>query len=100
MPSPIPLGAAFIMLVLRPEQAAAQAENPPRFSLTLSPLHLAQPVLELTLERSFTDNFALALIAGAGQQMVKLGDDDTPALALSGGAQARYYLFGDFWHGV
>jgi hypothetical protein len=62
------------------------------FSLTISPIHLAAPIVELTGEVRLPVDFSVAGIAGVGSI------DGTTAW--EAGAQARYYLLGGFEHGM
>jgi len=80
---------------------AAQAEPERSFSLTISPIHLALPVLEFTGEYALAPNFGVAAIAGYGTTELEHSDgtkEDIGILEL--GAQAAYYLFGDFKGGM
>jgi len=86
-----------------PSIRAESADDHPRrvFSLTMSPLHLFLPVVELTGEARVADKLGIAGIAGAG----KVSDDSASGTKLTAGvwelgAQVRYYLFGDFRHGM
>jgi hypothetical protein len=79
-----------------------QAEEHPRrvFALTISPLHLISPIVELTGEARVADKIGVAAIAGVGrisdtQNGVKISAD-----VYELGAQARYYALGDFRQGM
>lgn len=70
-----------------------------QLSVTVSPIHLAFPVLEITGELAIQPKLSVAAIAGYGS--VKSSSaltSDYSVLEL--GAQVRYYLFGDFEHGL
>jgi hypothetical protein len=75
-------------------------EHPRRvFSLTISPLHLFLPVVELTGEARVHDKVGVALIAGAG----KYTDPDVSGISATvyeAGGQVRVYIVGDFRHGM
>jgi hypothetical protein len=101
--------AALAVLVLDAGTARAQApaaaeQPPPRrvVSVTISPFHLFAPIVELTAEGRAHDKVGVALIGGAG----KISQDETttaPAITASVleiGLQGRYYLLGDFRHGL
>jgi hypothetical protein len=63
-----------------------------KVSLTLSPIHLLLPMLEVTGEGRLADKVGVAGIVGFGS----VGD-----LALfEAGAQGRYYVLGTFDHGM
>ena len=69
------------------------------FSLTISPLHLFLPVVEVTGEARVHDNVGIALIAGAG----KYSDPNVTGISASvweAGGQVRVYVIGDFRHGM
>jgi hypothetical protein len=80
---------------------AAQAQQDKTFSLTISPFHLAMPVVELTGEYALSQDFGIAGIAGFGQMTAEnnLGEEkDIPVLELGG--QLDYYAVGSFRHGM
>lgn len=76
------------------------AEHPRRvFSLTISPIHLLLPVVELTAEARVHDKVGVAVIAGAG----KYSDPDVSGISATvfeAGGQVRFYVVGDFRHGM
>jgi len=61
-------------------------------SVTISPIHLVFPFIEVTSEFKMEPKVGVAAIAGIGSI------DDFFAFELGG--QARYYLIGDFDHGM
>lgn len=63
-----------------------------KVSLTVSPIHLTIPVLELTGEARVHDRVGVAAVAGAGAT--------TGVTVWELGAQGRYYPVGDFDHGM
>jgi hypothetical protein len=79
-------------------------EPPPpetTFSLTISPLHLLLPVLELTGELRLGSQAGLAVIAGGGKVTVReAGGPSVTFTALEGGGQLRYYVTGSFRRGL
>ncbi|MDB5047377.1 MAG: hypothetical protein JWO30_448 [Fibrobacteres bacterium] len=85
---------------------AAHAQVEKRFSLTMSPIHLALPALELTGEYALAPKFGVSAIAGFGSISIKETDNSTletksiniPFLELGG--QMNYYLVGSFRHGM
>jgi hypothetical protein len=79
----------------------AGPEHPLRIvSVTISPLHLLSPILELTGEYRALDKLGVAVVAGAGKVSDSSGVTPISATALELGAQARYYVLGDFRHGM
>lgn len=94
-----PAAALFSLLVLSGPAYAADADVPDvqhNLSITLSPVHLVLPILEVTGEYRITDKFGLAAVLGAGR--IKDGSSTFGAFEL--GAQARYYVLGSFVHGM
>jgi len=75
-------------------------EHPRRvFSLTISPIHLFLPVVELTGEARVHDKVGVALIGGAG----KYTDPNISGISATvyeAGGQVRVYVIGDFRHGM
>jgi hypothetical protein len=68
------------------------------FSLTISPVHLLLPVVELTGEARVHDRFGVALIGGAGRYTDK--NAGISASVYEVGGQLRFYALGDFRHGM
>lgn len=94
--SPAPAPASDAPALLPPAAAPLR-----QLSLTMSPLHLILPVFEVTAEYALQPKVGVALIAGYGS--VKANDLDASAESIDVfeiGAQARYYLLGDFEHGL
>lgn len=93
---------ALILCTLSLVLSAGHAQDIHKtFSLTLSPNHLVFPVFEVTAEKALGPKFGLAGIGGFGSYPAERGDgtkEDIPVLEL--GAQANYYVFGDFDHGM
>lgn len=80
---------------------AVHAEPERKLSLTISPLHLAMPVFEVTGEYALAPDFGVAAIGGYGSMELEYSDGtskDIPVLEL--GAQAMYYAWGDFNGGM
>ena len=79
---------------------AFQPPPPPRrvFSLTISPIHLTFPIVELTGEIRAHDKLGLAMVAGVGRYTDKSVDISAAVYEL--GAQLRFYAIGDFRHGM
>jgi hypothetical protein len=75
-------------------------EHPRRvFSLTISPLHLTLPVVELTGEARVHDKIGVALIGGAGKY-TDPNINGVSATVYEVGGQVRAYVIGDFRHGM
>jgi hypothetical protein len=68
------------------------------FSLTISPIRLVFPVVELTGEARAHDKVGVALIGGGGGSDPNISE--TSATAYEAGAQVRVYVLGDFRHGM
>lgn len=79
--------------------AALPGERPWRLvSVTLSPIHLVFPVVELTGELRLAEKFGAAIVFGSGS--VKPKGETYSISVYEIGIQARYYLVGDFRHGM
>ena len=75
------------------------------FALTVSPLHLIAPIVEVTGEGRLTGRGGLALIGGVGSLKGEVndafGNTSTESFGVwEVGASGRYYLVGDFDHGM
>ena len=79
---------------------AYQPPPPPHrvFSLTISPIHLALPVVEVTGEIRAHDKLGLAVIGGVGRYTDKSVNISASVYEI--GAQLRFYPIGDFRHGM
>lgn len=88
-----------------PAEPVAEADDGHMLSITVSPIHLFMPVVEITGEYRLSPKLGVAGILGGGQytQETKAGDtviaEDTFTV-FEAGAQVRYYVFGDFEHGM
>lgn len=89
----LPLSFAVALVVWA---SPARAEPVRRVSLTLSPLHLVHPFVELTGEVRLLPGASVAIIAGAGG-IKALG---ARRFAFEAGGQGRFYVFGDFDRGA
>jgi hypothetical protein len=61
-------------------------------AITISPLHLVSPIVEITVEKRASENLGVAGIAGAGTS------EEYRVWEL--GVSGRYYLLGDFASGL
>lgn len=90
-----------ILILIFLTYTAITAQEDKKFSATLSPLHLTAPIVELTGEYAINPKTSAAGILGYGTISEEdiLGDEvSIPVLEL--GAQGRYYLLGNFNHGM
>lgn len=77
--------------------ARAEAQAPPRLtSITISPIQLFNPVLEITGERRLASKLAVAAIVGAGS----VSEEGKRHGVWEVGGQFRGYLLGSFNHGL
>ena len=84
--------ACLLALLVLPSVAQAKDDNERKVSVTVSPLHLVVPMVELTGEFRLDDKVGLAAIGGVGS---------SAGVALwELGGQARYYFLGDFADGL
>jgi hypothetical protein len=94
------LGALGLAAILSASAAHADAPSPaaePSITISISPLHLVLPIVELTAEVKVAPGFGVAVIGGAGTLKASSGTERYAAI--EGGVNARYYLTGAF-HGV
>jgi hypothetical protein len=86
---------------LPPLYSPLEPTHPRRvFSLTISPLHLISPILELTGEFRASDKIGVAVVAGGGKYSDTSNGIKLSATVYEAGAQFRYYVVGDFRHGM
>ena len=82
----------------------AEGDVQHRIAVTLSPLHLILPVVEVTAEYRMADRIGLAGIFGAGkvgtEQATPAGTVEHRFTAVEAGTQFRYYPIGNFVHGM
>ncbi|HVV85333.1 MAG TPA: DUF3575 domain-containing protein [Kofleriaceae bacterium] len=69
-------------------------------SVTLSPLHLLFPMLELTAELRAAPRWGVAAIGGVGSISADSASGNLRFFAVEVGASARYYATGSFRRGV
>jgi hypothetical protein len=95
-----PMLSLFTLVSLAP-LAASHAGTERSFSLTISPFHLAMPIYEFTGEYALSPNFGVAAIGGYGSTELEYSDGSTKDIGiLELGAQAAYYVLGDFQGGL
>ncbi len=75
----------------------AWTDQESHLSLTISPIHLVLPLLELTGEYAITPQLGFALIGGFGSYEF---DSTTTGTLWEIGGSLRYYALGDFEHGM
>jgi hypothetical protein len=75
-----------------------QVPDDPSIAITMSPVHLAIPLVELTAEVRVARKFGIAVIGGAGVYRDK--DTNTKINLYEGGVSARYYVTGSFRTGL
>jgi hypothetical protein len=102
------LGASSPARAETPVVAEASAAVP-SLALTISPVHLysnddgvVKSMVELTGEVKLSPRLSVAVILGAGRIKAEeeLFTPEISARMLQGGIQGRYYLLGDFRHGL
>lgn len=87
-----------VSLVLLVTTVAHAEERDPRVSITVSPVHLALPMGELTAEVRLAPKLGVAAVIGVGAIRVD-GIEDRVAV-YEGGASVRYYVTGSFRKGI
>lgn len=87
-----------------PESPNTAIMGPPEpangVSVTISPIHLAFPILELTAEVAIAPKLSAALIGGIGSVTATAPGIEQEFSAWEAGAHVRYYLTGDFDGGL
>ena len=76
----------------------APAPDEPMVSVTMSPIHLVIPMLELSAEVRILPRFGVAVIAGGGATRIKQTDELIKLV--EGGISPRYYVWGSFRRGL
>lgn len=100
LPPPAPAQQASPAAPVAPAPAPIEDEGHV-VSITFSPIHLLFPIGEVTAEFRLGERMGIAGIVGGGTITVTDGfGDSTTFTALEIGAQFRYYLVGDFDHGM
>ena len=103
------IAALFVLLTLLPHQVAeASDENAPvvaphrksKVSVMFSPAHLLLPLGEVTIDYRVLRRVSVAGIIGVGRPSLSSGSDSLDSTEIEIGAQARYYLWGGFRHGL
>lgn len=95
-PSPPPTAAMYPL-----SQPAVEAVKPgPKITVMWAPLRLVVPLVEFTAEYRVLDKLGVSLTVGAGKRTVESSGDKASGTEIEGGAQVRYYVIGDFDHGM
>lgn len=82
-------------------QPTVEAVKPGRkITVMWAPLRLIVPLVELTAEYRVLDKLGVSVTVGAGKRTIESGGDEASGTEIEGGAQVRYYLIGDFDHGM
>ncbi len=77
-----------------------QGEPLPSVGITISPLHLILPVVELTVEPRLTNKISVAAIVGYGSIKQDVLFESFRFKVYELGGQFRYYVLGDYRHGM
>ena len=87
-----------------PAPTMVEAEHEPddghRFYLSISPIHLLAPIVEVTAELRLSDKLGLAAVAGAGRLPLEEDGEEDSVSAFEVGSQLIAYPIGDFNHGL
>jgi hypothetical protein len=97
---PPPLATAAMMNPL-PQPTVEPSKPGKKISVTWAPILLVAPVVELTAEYRVANKLGVSITVGAGKRTIE--DEmfgDATGTEIEGGAQVRYYLIGDFDHGM
>lgn len=83
---------AVASVVVAPSVVRAQDEPDRAVSLTMSPIHLVMPIVEVTGEFKLADHIGLAAIVGGGTVKIEESrGNETAVSAYEGGAQFSVY---------
>jgi hypothetical protein len=77
---------------------APPARPDPSVAITVSPLHLALPMAEVTAEVRVAPKLGVAVIGGIGRMHIQTTNE--PVALVEGGASIRYYVTGSFRSGL
>jgi hypothetical protein len=96
------LFSSSVALAKPPPEPVVKDDTAPSISITISPLLLFLPIVELTGEYRISEHLGIAAIVGGGSVAVKdaAGNKLTSAAVIEIGASARYYVLGSFRKGV
>jgi hypothetical protein len=75
-----------------------RSPDEPTVAITMSPVHLFIPMIELTTEIRAASRVGIAVIAGAARFHERT--TNTPVALFEGGASVRYYALGSFRTGL
>ncbi len=87
-----------VLTIIAFSVAARAEEQAPQYkvSVTISPFHLVNPILQVTGELRLADKIGAAAILGGGV----VSEEDRSYGIWDVGGQLRYYVLGSFTHGL
>jgi hypothetical protein len=95
------LGLLCLAALLATSHVARADDDPERHvTVMVAPLRAIVPLGEITVEYAITPKLGASIELGAGQRTISAGDDEATGTEIEGGAQVRYYAFGNFRHGM
>lgn len=93
----MPWSLIVVLALLASPVAASTADDAqPAVSITISPFHLFEPILQVTTELRLADRIGAAAILGAG----RITEDGRRHGTWEVGGQCRWYPFGSFTRGM
>jgi len=99
-PPPVDPAPAARMMQPPPETPAPEPETGHRITVLFAPLRLVIPLVEFTAEYRVADKIGVSVTLGAGTREVSGAGTNVTGTELEGGLQGRYYVVGDFDHGM
>lgn len=99
-PAPSASAGSFVPVAPPPAEVPAPVSTRPlpTVAITISPLHMVVPMLELTGELRVGRKLGIAAIGGVGS--IRDEVTDRQIRVFEGGASVRYYVLGTFRHGM
>ena len=82
-----------------PATADADADDR-RWTVMWAPIRLVVPLVEFTAEYRVQDKIGVSILAGAGKRTIESNMAEVTGTEIEGGVQGRYYVLGDFTHGL
>ncbi len=95
-----PAPGAPAMLPPPSETPAPPPNKGHKISVLFAPLRLIVPLVEFTAEYRVANKIGVSVTLGAGQREVSGVGTNVTGTELEGGLQGRYYVIGDFDHGM
>jgi len=96
-PAPAP---AALMMQPPPVVPEVEPETNHKLTVLFAPLRLIIPLVEFTAEYRVANKLGVSITVGAGKREVTGTGTSAEGTEIEGGLQGRYYVIGDFDHGM